>query len=124
MILFDTGDAAIMIPGQPGPGPGERRLRQLLAGLNLPMLVPVPEDHTLTRSFYLLQDFPGPLDRPDGLWVDHAEPSVNDGVSSVIIGGHGWAGAWAIDEYGARCFRSCRAASGSASSPAASASTS
>ena len=59
MILFDTGDAEVMIPGQPGPGPGERRLRQLLAGLNLPLLEPVPEDHTLTRSFYLLQDFPG-----------------------------------------------------------------
>ena len=71
-----------MIPGQAGPGPGERRLRQLLAGLNLPMLEPVPEDHTLTRSFYLLQEFPG---RWTGqtVWVDHAEPSVNDGVSSV-----------------------------------------
>ena len=99
MILFDTGDAEVMIPGQPGPGPGERRLRQLLAGLNLPMLEPVPEDHTLTRSFYLLQEFPG---RWTGqtVWVDHAEPSVNDGVSSVVIGSHGWAGAWAIDDYG------------------------
>ncbi len=55
------------------------------------MLEPVPEDHTLTRSFYLLQEFPG---RWTGqtVWVDHAEPSVNDGVSSVIIGSHGWAG--------------------------------
>jgi hypothetical protein len=99
MILFDTGDAAGMIPGQAGPGPGERRLRQLLAGLNLPPLQPVPEDHTLTRSFYLLQDFPG---RWTGrtLWVDQADSGVNDGVSSVIIGGHDWAGAWAIDEFG------------------------
>ena len=99
MILFDTGDAAAMIPGQPGPGPGERRLRQLLAGVSLPPLLPVPEDHTLTRSFYLLQDFPG---RWTGqtTWVDQADESVNDGVSSVIIGGHDWAGAWAIDEYG------------------------
>jgi hypothetical protein len=103
MILFDTRDAELLIPGQAGPGPGERRLRQLLAGLNLPMLEPVPEDHTLTRSFYLLQEFPG---RWTGqtVWVDHAEPSVNDGVSSVIIGGHGWAGAWAIDEYGTAMF--------------------
>jgi hypothetical protein len=99
MILFDTGDAAAMIPGQQGPGPGERRLRQLLAGVSLPPLQPVPEDHTLTRSFYLLQDFPG---RWTGqtTWVDQADESVNDGVSSVIIGGHDWAGAWAIDEYG------------------------
>ena len=99
MILFDTGDAAGMIPGQAGPGPGERRLRQLLAGLNLPPLLPVPEDHTLTRSFYLLQDFPG---RWTGrtLWVDQVDSGVNDGVSSVIIGGHDWAGAWAVDEFG------------------------
>jgi hypothetical protein len=103
MILFDTGDASFMIPGQAGPGPGERRLQQLLAGLNLPMLKPVPEDHTLTRSFYLLQEFPG---RWTGhtVWVDDAEPSVNDGVSSVIIGSHGWAGAWAIDDYGMSMF--------------------
>jgi hypothetical protein len=103
MILFDTSDASVMIPGQAGPGPGERRLQQLLSGLNLPPLEPVPEDHTLTRSFYLLQDFPG---RWTGqtVWVDHAEPSVNDGVSSVIIGGNGWAGAWAIDDYGLAMF--------------------
>jgi hypothetical protein len=99
MILFDTADAASLIPGQPGPGPGEQRLRQLLGGLSLPPLEPVPEDHTLTRSFYLLQDFPG---RWTGrsVWVDQADPNVNDGVSSVIIGGHDWAGAWAVDDLG------------------------
>jgi hypothetical protein len=99
MILFDTGDAGTMIPGQAGAGPGEQRLRQLLAGLNLPRLEPVPEDHTLTRSFYLLQDFPGRF-TGGTLWVDHAEPSINDGVSSVIIGSNEWAGAWAVDELG------------------------
>ena len=99
MILFDTGDAGVLVPGQPGPGPGEQRLRQLLAGVKLPPLEPVPEDHTLTRSFYLLQDFPGRwTGRP--VWVDRVEASVNDGVSSVIIGGNDWAGAWAISEYG------------------------
>jgi hypothetical protein len=99
LILFDTGDAARMIPGQAASGPGERRLQQLLGGLGLPPLEPMPEDHTLTRSFYLLQDFPG---RYTGatVWVDRQEPSVNDGVSSVVIGGHDWAGAWATDEFG------------------------
>ncbi|MGI9508688.1 MAG: DUF4159 domain-containing protein, partial [Geminicoccaceae bacterium] len=33
------------------------------------------------------------------VWVDRPEPSVNDGVSSVIIGSHGWAAAWAIDSF-------------------------
>jgi hypothetical protein len=99
MILFDTGDGATMIPGQGSAGPGEQRLRQLLAGLNLPRLEPVPEDHTLTRSFYLLQDFPGRF-VGSTVWVDRAEPSINDGVSSVIIGGNEWAGAWAVDDLG------------------------
>jgi hypothetical protein len=99
MILFDTGDAATMIPGQTGAGAGELRLRQLLAGLNLPRLEPMPEDHTLTRSFYLLQDFPGRF-VGSTVWVDRADPSVNDGVSSVIIGGNEWAGAWAVDDLG------------------------
>ncbi|MGI9493884.1 MAG: DUF4159 domain-containing protein [Geminicoccaceae bacterium] len=98
MILFDTGDAGTMIPGQRSPGAGERRLRELLNGVNLPPLEQVPEDHTLTRSFYLLQDFPGRwTGRP--VWVDRPEASVNDGVSSVIIGSHGWAQAWAIDNF-------------------------
>ncbi len=98
MILFDTGDAGNMIPGQRQAGRGEQRLRELLYGINLPPLEPIPEDHTLTRSFYLLQDFPGRwTGRP--VWVDRPEPSVNDGVSSVIIGSHGWAAAWAIDNF-------------------------
>ena len=98
MILFDTGDAGSMIPGQRRAGRGEQRLRELLGGINLPPLEPVPEDHTLTRSFYLLQDFPGRwTGRP--VWVDRPPPSVNDGVSSVIIGSHGWAAAWAIDNF-------------------------
>ncbi|MDX1540145.1 MAG: DUF4159 domain-containing protein, partial [Geminicoccaceae bacterium] len=103
MILFDTGDAGSMIPGQSGAGPGELRLRDLLDGISLPPLEPVPEDHTLTRSFYLLQDFPG---RWTGrtVWVDRVEPEVNDGVSSVVIGSHDWAAAWAIDEYGMAAF--------------------
>jgi hypothetical protein len=103
MILFDTADAATLIPGQPGPGPGEQRLRQLLTGLSLPPLEPVPEDHTLTRSFYLLQEFPGRWTGRE-VWVDQADPNVNDGVSSVIIGGHDWAGAWAVDQLGLSVF--------------------
>ena len=67
MILFDTSDAGSVIPGRRQAGAGERRLRELLRGINLPPLEPIPDDHTLTRSFYLLQDFPGRWDRPAGL---------------------------------------------------------
>lgn len=99
MILFDTKDAGLLLPGQDGGGPGEARLAQLLGGLDLPPLIRAPADHVLTRSFYLLQDFPGRwVGQP--VWVDQVPASVNDGVSSVVIGGNDWAGAWAEDEYG------------------------
>ncbi|MDF1586739.1 DUF4159 domain-containing protein [Marinimicrococcus flavescens] len=99
MILFDTGDASSLLPGQQGGGPGELRLAALLEGLDLPPLLPVPPDHVLTRSFYLLQEFPGRW-AGQPVWIDQVPPSINDGVSSVIIGAHDWAAAWAEDEYG------------------------
>ena len=34
-------------------------LRRMLAKLDIPPLEPVPPDHVLTKSFYLLQNFPG-----------------------------------------------------------------
>jgi len=99
MVLFDTGDGGRLLPGQDIRGPGERRLGELLRGLDLAPLEPMPGDHVLTRSFYLMQDLPGRYaGRP--IWVDRQPQSVNDGVSSVIIGAHDWAGAWAEDEYG------------------------
>jgi Domain of unknown function (DUF4159) len=99
MILFDTRDAAGLLPGQEGGGPGERRLAELLRDIDLPPLMPLPADHVLTRSFYLLQDFPG---RWSGqpVWVDQAPPGINDGVSGVIVGANEWAGAWAEDDQG------------------------
>jgi hypothetical protein len=99
MVLFDTGDGGRLLPGQEVRGPGERRLGELLRGLDLAPLEPISDDHVLTRSFYLMQDLPGRFaGRP--VWVDQQPPSVNDGVSSVIIGAHDWAGAWAEDDYG------------------------
>lgn len=74
-------------------------LRRLLRGVRMPALQPLPPDHVLTKSFYLMQDFPG---RWSGgqLWVEPTQERVNDGVSTVIIGGNDWAGAWAIDGNG------------------------
>jgi hypothetical protein len=99
-ILFDTQDqnaAGAMALGQAGPGTS--RLRQLVHGLDIPPLVPVPQDHVLTRSFYLLQQFPGRW-AGGALWVERNAGRVNDGVSSVLIGGNDWAGAWAVDDLG------------------------
>ena len=99
MILFDTRDAAGLLPGQEGGGPGERRLAELLRDIDLPPLMPLPADHVLTRSFYLLQDFPGRW-AGQPIWVDQAPPGINDGVSGVIVGANEWVGAWAEDDIG------------------------
>ena len=62
--------------------------------------MPLPADHVLTRSFYLLQDFPGRF-TGQPVWVEQASNGINDGVAGVIIGANDWAGAWAVDDRGA-----------------------
>jgi Domain of unknown function (DUF4159)/Aerotolerance regulator N-terminal len=102
-ILFDTRD------GDAGPGPdggaglAAGELRRLTAGIKMPPLVPIPPDHVLTKSFYLLHEFPGRWN-VGTLWVEPADDHVNDGVSSVIVGANDWAAAWAIDDEGRPLF--------------------
>ncbi len=88
-ILFDTRDQASDTSGG--------TLARLSRELEIPQLVPVPGNHVLTKSFYLLREFPG---RWTGgmLWVEKAGERINDGVSSVIAGSHDWAAAWAVDD--------------------------
>ena len=50
----------------------------------------------LTKSFYLLQEFPGRW-TGGAVWVERRGGRHNDGVSTVIIGANDWAGAWAVD---------------------------
>jgi hypothetical protein len=75
----------------------------------------------LTRTFYLLQDFPGRhLGGP--VWVEAAPEAeeveglpfrnLNDGVTPVVIGGADWAAAWAVDDSGAPMFPVGRGLSG------------
>lgn len=98
LILFDTRDAGEIRLGNAGPGAG-RQLRMLTADLAIPPLMQVVGDHVLTRSFYLLKDFPG---RYAGapVWVERDADQHNDGVSSVVVGGNDWAAAWAVDRRG------------------------
>ena len=60
-------------------------LRVLAAQLDIPPLVPLPSNHVLNRSFYLLRQAPG---RWEGgrIWIERAGSRVNDGVSAVIMG--------------------------------------
>jgi hypothetical protein len=99
-ILFDTRDGDEQSPGPfGGAAIAAQRLRRLTAGIKMPPLVPIPPDHVLTKSFYLMHDFPGRWDAGT-LWVEPVEDHVNDGVSSVIVGADDWAGAWAVDKDG------------------------
>jgi hypothetical protein len=105
-VLFDTRDAVVAPPGPGGEtrSPGMQELRKILSSLDLPELEPVSRDHVLTKTFYLLRDFPGRFNGGQ-LWVE-ALPSVDedrsgrparggDGVSSIIITSNDLAGAWA-----------------------------
>ncbi|HLY06307.1 MAG TPA: DUF4159 domain-containing protein, partial [Rhizomicrobium sp.] len=105
-ILFDTRDLTLgSVRG--ANSPGEQTLKRLIGRLDMPPLEPVPSDHVLTKTFYLIQDFPG---RWDGgkVWIESLPPAGpgsgpargGDGVSPVIIGGNDWAAAWAIDGQG------------------------
>jgi hypothetical protein len=110
-VLFDTRDA-LMAP--PGPGgetrsPGMAALREIVGSLDIPELEPVPKDHVLTKTFFLLRDFPGRFNGGQ-LWVealpaadaidDESETKrparAGDGVSSIMITSNDLAGAWAM----------------------------
>ena len=101
-ILFDTRNQNNV--GQFGPdlynSPENARLRQLTARLDIPRVHQVPTDHVVTRSFYLMQTFPGRYDGGE-VWIeDTTGIQGNDGVASVVIGSNDWAAAWAIDTDG------------------------
>ena len=111
MILFDTRDAHL---GGGGLGtPNGRILQKLAAKLDVPPLEPVPDDHVLTRTFYLLQNFPGRW-AGQTIWAEAAPEAeaidglpfrnLNDGVTPIIIGGNDWASAWAISQEGQYMF--------------------
>ena len=118
-IFFDTRDANL--GGGFGSGtPNGRTLQRLATSLDIPPLEPIPEDHVLTRAFYLLQDFPGRWIGPD-VWVEvSVGPNVdgipfnhpNDGVTPVIIGSNDWAAGWAIQDNGSPMFSVGRGTSG------------
>lgn len=80
-----------------GPGVPQGELRRLAQILDLPPLEPASDDHLLHRAYYLLHDLPGRW-TGETVWVEPVDERVNDGVSRVVAGSNGWAGAWAIDE--------------------------
>ena len=112
MILFDTRDADTSRFGSTSPN--GQQLQRLALPLDIPPLEPIPSDHVLTRTFYLLQDFPGRHASRD-VWVEAAPAdaeqvegmpfrNLNDNVTPVVIGGNDWASAWATDQNGSALF--------------------
>jgi hypothetical protein len=94
IILIDTGGSG------EGFNPGaDAALERVARGLTVPPLAPLTTAHVLARAFYLLQDFPGRF-AGDTVWVQRDQDRSNDSVSPVIIGSHGWAAAWATNEFG------------------------
>ena len=105
-MIFDTRDALIARPGGP-PTAEALWLRTLLEGVDVPELEPVPHDHVLTKTFYLLDRIVGrtaigqtwieALPPPDP--NDHVQrpARAGDSVSPIIIASDDLAAAWAED---------------------------
>ncbi|MBV9633958.1 MAG: DUF4159 domain-containing protein [Methylobacteriaceae bacterium] len=108
-IVFDTRDALTSRPNGP-PTPEAAWLRQLLAGVDVPELEPVPRDHVITKTFYLIDGFVGRTTIGQ-TWIEALPPDevsdpatrparAGDGVSPIIITSNDLAGAWAVDRTG------------------------
>jgi hypothetical protein len=80
----------------------------MLSTLDIPEIEPLPRDHVLTKTFYLLREFPGRFTAGQ-TWVEslprdtddedngEARPARGgDGVSPIIITSNDLAGAWAM----------------------------
>ncbi|WP_298912114.1 DUF4159 domain-containing protein [uncultured Algimonas sp.] len=95
-LVLDTADEAERSFRGDAAHPG---LARVTDGLNIGRLARVPDDHVLTKSFYLSFVFPGRwANGPVYVEADGATQGGRDGVSAVIIGSNDWASGWALDE--------------------------
>ncbi len=108
-VLFDTRDQYSTGIDAGSASPATQRLRDILSSLNVPPLEPVPPDHVLTKSFFILPEFPGRFNGSP-LWVEASLEAQNldnrpvrtgDGVTPIMITANDFAGAWAMDANGA-----------------------
>jgi hypothetical protein len=107
-IIFDTRDA--LTSRSDGPQTTESRwLKQMLNGLDVPELEPVPQDHVVTKTFYLLDGFIGRY-ATGQTWIEALPPAPadgsarparsGDGVSPIVITSNDLAAGWASDSTG------------------------
>ncbi|MCH8861190.1 MAG: DUF4159 domain-containing protein [Proteobacteria bacterium] len=106
MVLFDSGigDPTGISLGLQRPE-AQESLRRILENIDLPQLVPVDSRHVLSKSYYLLDRFPGRIQGRQ-IWVERGTDRDGESVSAVVIGGGDWASAWAIDPLGMPLVRS------------------
>jgi len=108
-MIFDTRDALVARPGGP-PTAEALWLRTFLKGVDVPELEPVPRDHVLTKTFYLLDRIVGRT-AIGQTWIEALPPPdpndhvrrparAGDSVSPIIIASDDLAGAWAEDAGG------------------------
>ena len=108
-LVFDTRDA---LTARPGGSPTSEALwlRTLLEGVDVPELEPVPHDHVLTKTFYLLDRMVGRT-AIGQTWIEALPPAdpndrvqrparAGDSVSPIIIASDDLAAAWAEDADG------------------------
>ena len=94
IILFDFIDLSKSFYG------GKDQLeifKSFFSDLGIDSLQQLNKGHTLTRSYYLLNRFPGRFDNKI-LLIDTENLDNKDGVSSAIVGLNHWIGAWAVDK--------------------------
>jgi hypothetical protein len=96
LLVVDAGDGTPLrlAPGLAQPtGRAPTTLAEFVSQFATQRLSPVASDHVLTKSFYLLQDFPG---RWTGQTVYVTAESNDNAVSPIIITSNGWAAGWAL----------------------------
>lgn len=98
-ILFDLRDPSSTARIQGQQSQTNLALQRLTADLSVPTLEPVPPEHVLRKSFYLMQEFPGRYAGGE-VWIETIDSQANDGVARVIVGSNDWAGAWATTDLG------------------------
>jgi hypothetical protein len=105
-MVFDTRDALTARPGG-APTAEALWLRGLLEGVDVPELEPIPHDHVLTKTFYLLDRVVGRTAIGE-TWIEALPPPdptdrvqrparAGDSVSPIIIASDDLAAAWAED---------------------------
>ena len=74
-----------------------KAIKEYLSKIQIKNLSPLPRDHTLSKSFYLLKKYSGRWDT-NIIFIEKNNIEYNDNVSPVVLGFNNWASAWALDK--------------------------